>query len=179
MKKEVLILIVLATVIVGIVIFKKFRKQMKLNKKGKDLIKSFEAFRANPYLDSAGVPTIGYGFTHYPNGEKVTMQDMPLTKIQANFIFDQLVQKYESAVNSAVVSNINQNQFNALVSFCYNVGIGNFKASTLLKLVNENPKNPKVRDQFLRWVNAGGHYLAGLYNRRVKEADLYYKPTLI
>ena len=71
-------------------------------------------------------------------------------------------------------SNLNQNQFNALVSFAYNVGTGNFSSSTLLKKVNRNPDDLTIKDEFLRWNKAGGKVLNGLTNRRNEEADLYF-----
>jgi len=78
-----------------------------------------------------------------------------------------------------VVSSINQNQFDALVSFCYNVGVTNFKKSTLLKIVNNNPNDPNVAIQFGRWIRANGRVLAGLVKRRKSEADLYFSNQLV
>jgi lysozyme len=69
---------------------------------------------------------------------------------------------------------LNSNQFSALVCFCYNVGVGNFKKSTLLAKVNQNPSDPTIRDEFMRWNKGGGQVLNGLTRRRKAEADLYY-----
>ena len=72
-----------------------------------------------------------------------------------------------------MTSHINQNQFDALVSFCYNLGVNAFEGSTLRRLINANPNDPNIPAQFERWDNAGGKQLPGLYTRRVKEAQLY------
>jgi lysozyme len=77
-------------------------------------------------------------------------------------------------VDSYCVDTINQNQFDALVSFCYNVGPGNLKSSTLLKKVNANPNDPTIRTEFLKWNKGGGKVLAGLTRRRTAEANLYF-----
>lgn len=171
------IIIAIAIIIILLLIFK--ADQMKLNNAGKDMIKDFEDFRSNPYLDGGGVATIGYGFTYYPNGTKVTLNDKPLSVVEANIMFNDVVNKYENAVNNAVSSKINRNQFSALVSFAYNVGIGAFKDSTLLRMVNSNPKNIGIRNQFMRWIYDNGNFVPGLRNRREKEANLYFKNTII
>ena len=75
-----------------------------------------------------------------------------------------------------VLTALNQNQFDALVSFAYNVGIANLKASTLLRLVNQDPDQKPIADEFKRWVYAAGHRLKGLVHRRSREAQLYLTP---
>jgi lysozyme len=72
--------------------------------------------------------------------------------------------------------DVGQNQFDALVCFSYNVGLGALKGSTLLKKLNANPKDPTIRDEFLRWNKAAGRVMRGLTKRRAEEADLYFKP---
>ena len=89
-------------------------------------------------------------------------------------MFKEVANRFAKRVNELVTSNINQNQFNALVSFAYNVGTGNFSSSTLLKKVNRNPNDLTIKDEFLRWNKAGGKVLNGLTNRRNEEADLYF-----
>jgi lysozyme len=78
-------------------------------------------------------------------------------------------------VDAFCVDTINQNQFDALVDFAYNLGTGNLKSSTLLKKVNADPKDHKISEEFLKWNRAGGKVLKGLTARRVAEAELYFK----
>jgi lysozyme len=151
---------------------------MKITKTGKagiEMIKTFEGFRAAPYKCSAGVPTIGYGATFYPGGKKVTMTDAAITEEQAVELLANMLVSFEKYVDSYCVDTITQNQFDALVSFAYNLGPANLKASTLLKKVNANPNDESIRLEFLKWVKAGGKTLKGLVRRREAEADLYFK----
>jgi lysozyme len=151
---------------------------MKITKTGKagiEMIKSFEGFRGTPYKCSAGVPTIGYGATFYPSGKKVTMTDATITEEQATELLANMLVSFEKYVDSYCIDSINQNQFDALVSFAYNLGPANLKASTLLKKVNANPEDESIRLEFLKWVKAGGKTLKGLVRRREAEADLYFK----
>ena len=147
---------------------------MILDNKGYLLITKFEGLRLKPYLCSAKIPTIGYGNTYYPDGKRVTLLDKDITKQQAFDMFKEVANRFAKRVDALVTSNINQNQFNALVSFAYNVGTGNFSSSTLLKKVNKNPDDLTIKDEFLRWNKAGGKVLNGLTNRRNEEADLYF-----
>lgn len=147
---------------------------MKTSKKGIDLIKKYEGFRAAPYLCPAGVPTIGYGATYYPYGQKVTMKDAPVTELQADAMLKDMLVKYEKGVERYAQHPINQYQFDALVSFAYNLGLGALKGSTLLKKVNINPCDETISKEFKKWVKAGGKTLAGLVKRRTEEADLYF-----
>jgi lysozyme len=120
------------------------------------------------------VPTIGYGTTRYPNGKKVTLQDAAITVEQAKDIMKHDVRQFELAVDAMAVDTINQNQFNALVSFAYNVGANALRTSTLLKIVNSNPNDPFIRNEFLKWVKAGGVTVTGLIRRREAESNLYF-----
>lgn len=147
---------------------------MKLDSKGYDLIKEFEGFSNIPYKCSANIPTIGYGNTFYPDGKRVSMLDKQITKEYADEIFKNVVDNFAFKVSKLIKSKVTQNQFNALVSFAYNVGIGNLEKSTLLKLVNINPNDAMIAKQFLRWNKAKGKELKGLTNRRIKESALYY-----
>ena len=147
---------------------------MVLDNKGYLLITKFEGLRLKPYLCSAKIPTIGYGNTYYSDGKRVTLLDKDITKQQAFDMFKEVANRFAKRVDALVTSNINQNQFNALVSFAYNVGTGNFSSSTLLKKVNRNPDDLTIKDEFLRWNKAGGKVLNGLTNRRNEEADLYF-----
>jgi lysozyme len=136
-----------------------------------------------PYLCPAGVPTIGYGNTFYPSGAKVTMRDKPITQAVAYWMLKQTVNMFAKDVDNLVTSTINQNQFNALVSFAYNVGSDidqdnipeGLGDSTLLRKVNANPKDPSIAREFAKWNKANGKVNNGLIKRRQREANLYFK----
>jgi lysozyme len=147
---------------------------MILDNKGYLLITNHEGLKLKPYLCSAKIPTIGYGNTYYPDGKRVTLLDKDITKQEAFDMFKEVANRFAKRVDTLVTSNLNQNQFNALVSFAYNVGTGNFSSSTLLKKVNRNPDDLTIKDEFLRWNKAGGKVLNGLTNRRNEEAILYF-----
>jgi lysozyme len=147
---------------------------MILDNKGYLFITKHEGLRLKPYLCPAKIPTIGYGNTYYSNGKKVTLLDKDITKQEAFEMFKEIANRFAKRVDELVTSNINQNQFNALVSFAYNVGTGNFSSSTLLKKINKNPNDLTLKAEFLRWNKAGGKVLNGLTNRRNEEADLYF-----
>ena len=147
---------------------------MILNNKGYLLITNHEGLRLKPYLCPAKIPTIGYGNTYYTDGKRVTLLDKEITKQQAFDMFKEVANRFAKRVDELVTSNINQNQFNALVSFAYNVGTGNFASSTLLKKVNRNPDDLSIKDEFLRWNKAGGKVINGLTNRRNEEANIYF-----
>lgn len=149
-------------------------KTTKIDQKGIDLITHFEGFRSKPYLCPAGVPTIGIGSTRYPNGSKVTINDREITKEQAISFLQHDIKNFELSVDALCVDSITQNQFNALVSFAYNLGSGNLKVSTLLKKVNSNPSDESIINEFNKWVYADGKKLDGLINRRNAEANLYF-----
>lgn len=148
---------------------------MRLGSRGLELIKSFEGFYSKPYLDPIGIPTIGYGATYYPNKKKVTMKDKPLTEKEASDLLKEMMVTYENDVKRLVKRELNQNQFDALVSFTYNLGSANLGKSTLLKKVNANPCDKTIKDEFLKWNKAGGKVLNGLTRRRNAEAELYFK----
>lgn len=147
---------------------------MEVSKNGIDLIAGFEGFVSKPYLDPIGIPTIGYGNTFYLNGKKVTLNDAPISEIEARKLLSIIANKFGQQVKE-VTRELNQNQFDAVVSFVYNVGIGNYKKSTLLKKINANPCDASIAYEFSRWNKAGGKILSGLVKRRKKEAELYFK----
>lgn len=147
---------------------------MKLSDKGYDLIKRFEGYSDRPYKCPAGISTIGYGNTYYPNGTKVKITDPKITKEYANEILAHTADEFAEDVLKLVKSNISVNQLNALTAFAYNVGMGNFSKSTLLKLVNINPNDAMIAKEFLKWNKAGGKVLNGLTNRRIAESALYF-----
>jgi len=138
------------------------------------MIADFEGFSAKPYLCPAKLATIGYGNTFYPNGKKVSMIDKEITKAEAFEMFKEIADKFAKRVSTCVKSPINQNQFNSLVSFAYNVGVANFMNSTLLKKVNTVHNDLSIRVEFLKWDKVGTKKLAGLTKRRIYEADNYF-----
>lgn len=144
----------------------------KVSKQGIEFIIGEEGIRLKPYLDSVGIPTIGVGCTYYEDGNRVKITDKPITRDRAISLFSNLLKIYELAVYSSTRDDINQNQFNALVSLCFNIGVNAFKKSTLLKLVNKNPSDPNIRQAFLAWRNAGGKPI--LLKRRERESNLYF-----
>lgn len=149
-------------------------KVTRVDQKGIDLITSFEGLVLTPYLCAASVPTIGFGTTRYYNGVKVSMSDLPITKEKAIEYLMHDLHQFELAVDAMAVDTVTQNQFNALVSFAYNLGSNALKGSTLLKKVNANPNDPTIAAEFAKWVNAGGKKLKGLVRRRAAEAELYF-----
>jgi lysozyme len=147
---------------------------MRLDSKGYELIKTFEGLSLKPYLCSAKVPTIGYGNTFYTNGVKVTMSDAPITQEKANEMLKVIADSFALKVSKIVPSGLTQNQFNALVSFAFNLGVQALTNSTLLRLVKINPNDGNIAKQFLRWNKAGGKVVDGLTKRRIKESALYF-----
>lgn len=149
-------------------------KITKLSQKGLELIKQFEGLSLTPYVCAGGINTIGYGNTYYTNGKKVTLQDKPITKQQAEELLKFSLSTYEKAVDSFCRDDISQSQFDALVSFAYNLGTGALQKSTLIKKVNANPKDVTIADEFMKWNKANGKVLVGLTKRRQAEANLYF-----
>jgi lysozyme len=147
---------------------------MKIDKKGLSLIAEFEGLSLKPYKCSAGVPTIGFGSTYYENGTRVQMNDLPITKQRAEQLLQHTADRFASKVANLIKKPVTQNQFNALVSFAFNVGSGALASSTLLKLVNVNPNDIMIAKEFLRWNKVGGKPVQGLTNRRIKESALYF-----
>lgn len=147
---------------------------MKLTEKGINLIKEFEGLRLTAYRDSVGVWTIGYGNTFYEDGTTVKQGDK-ITQERADSLFLSILDKFAHQVHGALTNpeRVSDTQFSAMVSLAYNIGIGAFKGSTLLRKVNANPCDPTIPDEFPRWNKAGGKVLAGLTRRRKAEADLY------
>lgn len=148
---------------------------MKTSQKGVHLILSFEGFSAKPYLDSAGIPTIGYGNTYYPGGKKVTMKDSSISKEKGIELFSSVLPSYEKIVNNKIKVNLTQNQFDALVSHTYNTG----GSDNLFSLINKNADPAIIKDWFIsRYVTAGGKVLNGLIKRRKEEADLFFRKSI-
>ena len=140
---------------------------MKTSPKGIALIKEFEGLRLKAYQCPGGVWTIGYGHTA---GVK---SGMVITEAQAEEYLKADLIAFERYLNGLGLA-LNQNQFDALVSFIYNVGTGNFSNSTLLRKVRANPQDNSIMDEFLRWVYSKGRVLPGLQRRRLAEMKLYF-----
>ena len=143
----------------------------ELSPSGIDHLIHSEGLRLKPYLDTVGIPTIGVGNTYYPDGRRVTMKDRPLTLAEAKGMFKTIVKQYEMAVWSLTRDDITQNQFDALVSFSYNVGITAFKNSTLLKRINARASAKDIESAFMMWRKP-----AEIIGRRKREVALYLKP---
>lgn len=139
---------------------------MKISQKGIDLIKHFEGCKLEAYKCPAGVWTIGYGHT------KTAKEGMKIIQEEAEELLKNDLVIYENAVLKNVTSAINQPIFDALVSFTYNLGEGNLKSSTLLKMLNDRDYYGAA-EQLERWNKAGGQVLAGLVRRREAEKNLF------
>lgn len=146
------------------------KQQRVISQSGINLIKEFEGLRLKKYKDAVGKLTIGYGHLVLPS-ERF---DRPLTQSEAEDLLQSDLKIFEGGINQYVTVNINQNQFDALMSFAFNLGLANLKRSTLLRLLNLG-KYAEAADQFLRWNKAGGRVLPGLTRRRAAERDLFLK----
>ncbi|RJL53221.1 lysozyme [Pectobacterium carotovorum] len=145
----------------------------KINDAGLNLIKSFEGLRLTKYLDTAGKWTIGYGHLIRPNENF----DNGITSQEADLLLQQDVKTAEMGVQRYVSVDLNGNQFGALTSFTYNLGVGNLKTSTLLRLLNQKEYDAAAA-QFLRWNKAGGQVVKGLTRRREAEKTLFLQPIM-
>lgn len=144
-----------------------------ISEQGFAIIREFEGFRANAYLDTGGVWTIGFGTIKYPDGTKVKKGDT-CTKGQAELWLKNDCQWVDTCLDKYVKVNINQNQFDALASFVYNIGEKAFAKSTMLTLINKGDLKA-ASAQFDRWVYDNGVKIYGLANRRAKEKTLFSK----
>jgi len=144
---------------------------MRISKNGIELIKRFEGLELKAYQDSVGVWTIGYGWTQPVDGKKIG-PGMVIDQATADRLLKCGVIQYEQGVNQLVKVNITQGQFDALVSFAYNLGLRSLSTSTLLRKLNAGDKQGAA-NEFGKWVNAGGVKLAGLVKRRAAERELF------
>ena len=140
---------------------------MKLSNRGKSLIKKYEGLRLTAYKCPAGVWTIGYGHT------AGVFEGQKISEKQADEFFDKDIKQFEDAVNSLVKVPLKQGQFDALVSFVYNVGKTAFANSTLLKLLNQK-KYALAGNELSRWVYVRDKKLVGLVKRREEEKELFF-----
>ena len=139
---------------------------METSNEGISLIQKFEGCELEAYQCSAGVWTIGYGHT------KDVLEGMTITKEQAEQMLVDELHEYENYINEYVTVALSQNQFDALVSWVYNLGPANLKVSTMLKVLNKG-QYEEVPAQMKRWNKAGGKVLEGLIRRREAEACLF------
>lgn len=146
---------------------------MKTSQAGIDFIKGFEAFRAKPYLPTDhDRPTVGFGTTVHPSGKAVSLSDSAISEVVACEYLAHDVAPCEAAVSRLVHVPLHQGQFDALVSFIYNIGEHGFEESTLLKMLNAG-NTAGAADQFLRWDRQSGKQLAGLTRRRTAERTMF------
>lgn len=151
---------------------------MHTSKAGIDLIKSSESCHLKAYIDPVGIPTIGWGSTMHQTGKRVKMGDV-LTQKEADMLLSWEVALKEVGVNSMLFPyKVSQQQFDALMSFAYNLGLGALAKSTLLKVIKKNPNDPIIAKEFAKWnkgrVNGKLVELRGLTIRRKMESDLYF-----
>ena len=142
---------------------------MNVSEKGLTLIKKYESLKLDAYLCPAGVPTIGYGHTRSASIGQHISEATAVSLLKSDVLV------VESQLNHVLsISPVNQNQFDALVSFVFNLGIGAFKSSTLFKKMLVDVNDPTIAYEFSRWNKAGGNVLNGLVKRRKEESDLYF-----
>jgi len=141
-----------------------------ISQRGIDLIKKFEGCKLNEYKDSVGVYTIGYGHTKgvYP-GMRITEKEAE-DLLKSDLIF------FEDCIKKLVKVELTQNEFDALVSWTYNLGCGSLRKSTMLKYLNEDKKQ-SVTSEMVKWNKAGSVVLKGLILRRKAEAELFATKT--
>lgn len=173
---------------------------MKVSLKCLEDLKLHEGFRSKAYLDGGGIPTIGYGSTYYKDNSKVKMGDI-ISEPNALELFKDIVSnRFEIGVTKLLKRTIKQNEFDALVSFAYNIGLKGLSESTLLKIINDDRYFDKkqysildlgfndsilkrvkveystlslIKGNFIKWSFDNGKFVEGLYTRRKKEADIY------
>lgn len=144
---------------------------MQISNKGIELIKRFEGLELKAYPDSVGVWTIGYGWTQPVDGKKIG-PGMVIDQATADRLLKCGVVQYEQGVDQLVKVRITQGQFDALVSFAYNLGLRSLSTSTLLQKLNAGDRLGAA-NEFGRWVNAGGVKLNGLVKRRAAECEIF------
>jgi len=154
---------------------------MEMSDHGRELLSQWEGFKLQVYKDAAGLPTIGVGHlltgsekssgSIVINGESVDYSG-GISKEQVLDLLAQDLGRFVSAVNENVTVSLEQNQFDALVSFSFNVGVGAFTSSTLLKILNGGSYD-QVPGELMKWVKAGGQTVQGLVARRQHEIDLW------
>lgn len=138
----------------------------QINAAGLDIIKSFEKCELTAYQDSGGIWTIGWGHT----GPEV-VEGLVIDQAAADALLEADVATAENGVSRLVKCSLTDNQFSALVVFVFNVGVGEFKTSTMLSELNAGTCD--ISDQFDRWIHVNGQVLTGLVRRRQAEKELF------
>ncbi len=144
---------------------------MKLNQAGLNLIKKYEGFRSHAYRDAVGVWTIGYGHTSMAGAPFVSPK-LKISRQQGEKILARDAEKFARKIRPLITVDLSDNQFSALVSFAYNVGVGGFRKSSVLQRVNAR-RFDAVPHRLSLWVKAGGRTLKGLVRRRAAEGELF------
>lgn len=145
---------------------------MNINQAGIDLIKQFEGFRAKPYQCSANVWTIGYGSTRTPDGKPVTKDHRPISKAEADVWLHDTLASMAGELEPHITLGLNDNQFSALMSLAYNIGVTALSRSQTLKRLNEGDFD-QMRTEWREWRKADGKVLQGLVKRREAEIKLF------
>jgi lysozyme len=145
---------------------------MEVSERGLNLIKRFEGLSLKPYICPSGHKTIGYGNTFYEDGTKVSMDDKPITIKRAEMLLKLIVDKFAIGVKKVLKVPLEQYQFDAVISFAYNVGLGSLKSSTLLKKINSG-EFKEASEEFGKWNKASGKVLTGLTKRREAERQMF------
>lgn len=142
---------------------------MRIDAKGLKALHDREGLKLKPYLDTKGVPTIAMGNTYYLDGRSVTMKDRALTIQEATKLSEIVANDFAKFVDSKIKVKVSQNQFNACVSICYNIGKAGFETSTFLKLINKNPNDHNIASAIMLWVKD-----IELIGRRCSEVIQYF-----
>jgi len=143
---------------------------VNVSDQGREFIKSWEGCRLKAYDDGVGVWTIGYGHTKgVKYGDECTQE-------QADAWFDEEIEQFGNQVNALVIPDVPQHQFDALVSLAYNIGVGAFSKSTLLKKLNDHDYLGAA-EQFDVWNKGGGMVMIGLVRRRSAERNIFERAT--
>ena len=145
---------------------------MKTSQRGIDLIKAFEGFSSKPYLCPAQYWTIGYGNIRGRDGKRIKGDTPAISTDEAETLLAHELVRFERTVDRLIKVDLNQGQYDALVSFAYNLGGGALASSSLRRILNRG-NYPGAERQFKRWVFAGGRKLRGLVKRRAAEAELF------
>lgn len=160
------------------------KKKLTISDNGIAILKGFEGLHdgnsatqiLEPMRDPVGYWTLGYGSRYDKNGKEVTAKTPAITLPEALELLRRDVGIAETAITRFITRDINQNQYDALCSFIFNIGTGGFQKSRLLKAVNTNTVN---KTHFMAWTKAKGVQLPGLVKRREAEYALYVKPSVI
>lgn len=158
-------------------ILKTQKQEMKVSETGKQFIREREGLRLKAYWDGITY-AIGYGNTRYEDGSRVKAGDV-ISQQRANSLFEVIVNEFGTNVERYITTTLKQSQFDALVSYAYNRGIGRFSGTTLLQMVNQNPNNQAIRQQFVIEWGSNTQFKNGLIKRRELEAEMYFSNATI